>query len=94
MISMPNSAAVLVRAATSGGSVAESGNVVTVPGGDGLVTLHASKPDPAGDHVKSLFEKLGVAGRQELVARVFLHEYLPEVIRQTPLTSHGRFQVD
>jgi DNA-binding CsgD family transcriptional regulator len=128
---------------------AEGGNVVTVPGRDGLVTLHASKPDPAGDriaivieaargpraatvrleahgatarerevatlvargltnpeiattlvlsphtvgdHVKSLFEKMGVATRQELVARVFLDEYLPEVMQQTPLTSHGRFE--
>jgi DNA-binding CsgD family transcriptional regulator len=130
---------------------AAGGNVVTVPGRDGLVTLHASKPDPAGprvaivveaargpraatvrleahgatarerevatliarglsnpeiaealvlsphtvnDHVKSLFEKLDVASRQELVARVFLDEYLPEVVQQTPLTSHGRFELD
>lgn len=129
---------------------ADGGNVVTVPGRDGLVTLHCSKPDPAGDrvaivieaasgpraatvrleahgatarerevatliargltnpeiaetlvlsphtvqdHVKSLFEKLGVGSRQELVARVFLDEYLPEVIQLTPLTSHGRFEV-
>jgi DNA-binding CsgD family transcriptional regulator len=132
-------------------AAASGGNVVTVPGRDGLVTLHASKPDPAGDrvaivieaargpraatvrleahgatarerevatliaqgltnqeiaaalvlsphtvqdHVKSLFEKLDVASRQELVARVFLDEYLPEVIQRTPLTSHGRFEVD
>jgi DNA-binding CsgD family transcriptional regulator len=132
-------------------AAAEGGNVVTVPGRDGLVTLHASKPDPAGDriaivieaargpraatvrleahgatarerevatliargltnpeiadalvlsphtvgdHVKSLFEKLDVASRQELVARVFLDEYLPEVMQQTPLTSHGRFEVN
>ncbi len=124
-------------------------NVVTVPGSDGWVTLHASLPGPPGDgrvavvmerangarsatvrleafgatarerevatllarglsraemaealvlsphtvedHVKSLYEKLGVASRQELVARVFLDEYLPEVARQTPLTSRGRF---
>ena len=128
---------------------AQGSNVVTVPGRDGLVTLHASKPDAAGDrvaivieaasgpraatlrleahgatarerevatliargltnpeiaealvlsphtvndHVKSLFEKLGVASRQELVARVFLDEYLPEVMQKTPLTSHGRFE--
>jgi DNA-binding CsgD family transcriptional regulator len=133
------------------GSMADGGNVVTVPGRDGLVTLHCSKPDPAGDrvaivieaargpraatvrleahgatarerevatlisrgltnpeiaedlvlsphtvqdHVKSLFEKLDVSSRQELVARVFLDEYLPEVIQQTPLTSHGRFEAD
>lgn len=129
----------------------EGRNLVTVPGRDGLLTLHASKPDPSGDrvaivieaargpraatvrleahgatarerevatlisrgltnpeiaealvlsphtvsdHVKSLFEKLDVASRQELVARVFLDEYLPEVMQQTPLTSHGRFEVD
>jgi len=33
----------------------------------------------------------GEASRQELVARVFLDEYLPEVVCQTPLTSRGRF---
>ena len=48
-------------------------------------------PHTVQDHVKSLFEKLGVASRQELVARVFLDEYLPEVEQRTPLTSHGRF---
>ncbi len=124
-------------------------NVVTVPGSDGWITLHASLPGPPGDgrvavvleraggarsatvrleafgatarerevatllarglsraelaetlvlsphtvedHVKSLYEKLGVASRQELVARVFLDEYLPEVALKTPLTSRGRF---
>ncbi len=48
-------------------------------------------PHTVSDHIKSLFEKLGVASRQELVARVFLDEYLPEVIQRTPLTSRGRF---
>jgi len=126
-------------------------NVVTVPGSDGWITLHASLPGPPGDgriavvleraggarsatvrleafgatarerevatllarglsraelaealvlsphtvedHVKSLYEKLGVASRQELVARVFLDEYLPEVTFKTPLTSRGRFDL-
>jgi DNA-binding CsgD family transcriptional regulator len=135
-----------VRSAPDGQA---GGNVVTVPGSDGWVTLHASLPGPAGDgrvaialerssggrsatvrleafgatarerevathlalglsraeiaetlvvspytvedHIKSLYEKLGVASRQELVARVFLDEYLPEVVRRTPLTSRGRF---
>lgn len=123
-------------------------NVVTVPGRDGWMTLHASLPDAhegrvaivveratgarsatvrleasgatarerevatllaqglskaeiaetlvlsphtVQDHVKHLYEKVGVASRQELVARVFLDEYLPEVVERTPLTSHGRF---
>lgn len=130
---------------------AAGGNVVTAPGQVGWVTLHASRPDPAGhrvaivlevatgpraatvrleahgatsrerevatliaqgldnseiaealvisphtvrDHVKSLFEKLDVSSRQELVARVFFDEYLPELIRETPLTSRGRFETD
>ncbi len=51
-------------------------------------------PHTVQDHVKSLFEKLGVASRQELVARVFLEEYLPEVVHGTPLASTGRFERD
>lgn len=136
-----------VRFAPDGGP--GGGNVVTVPGNDGWVTLHASLPGHPGegrvaivleraaaarsatvrleafgatarerevatllarglsraeiaaalvvsphtveDHVRNLYEKLGVASRQELVARVFVDEYLPEVVRRTPLTSRGRF---
>jgi DNA-binding CsgD family transcriptional regulator len=136
-----------VRSVPGGGH--GDGNVITVPGRDGWITLHASLPGPAADgrvavvleraggarsatlrletfgatarerevatllarglsrtelaevlvlsphtvedHVKSLYEKLGVTSRQELVARVFLDEYLPEVAQQTPLTSRGRF---
>jgi DNA-binding CsgD family transcriptional regulator len=147
---LPSAVHALAAFVRDQGGAAEGANVVTVPGRDGLVTLHASKPDLAGDriaivieaargpraatvrleaagatarerevatliargltnpeiaealvlsphtvsdHVKSLFEKLGVSSRQELVARVFLDEYLPEVIQGTPLTSHGRFEV-
>lgn len=139
--------AAFVRSAPDAGQ--GSGNVVTVPGRDGWLTLHASLPgsredgrvavvlERAGgarsatvrleafgatarerevatllarglsraaiaealvvsphtveDHVRNLYEKVGVASRQELVARVFLDEYLPEVMQQTPLTSRGRF---
>jgi DNA-binding CsgD family transcriptional regulator len=48
-------------------------------------------PHTVQDHVKSLFEKLNVSSRQELVARVFVDEYVPEVVQGTPLTSYGRF---
>jgi DNA-binding CsgD family transcriptional regulator len=127
-----------------------AGDVVNVPGRNGWVTLHASRPGGAADgrvaivierasssqsatlrleasgatarerevatllarglsnpdiaeelvvslhtvedHTKNLFEKLGVTSRQELVARVFVDEYLPDVVQRTPLTSRGRFE--
>jgi DNA-binding CsgD family transcriptional regulator len=49
-------------------------------------------PHTVQDHVKALFEKVGVSSRQELVGRVFFEEYLPEVADGTPLTSAGRFE--
>jgi len=66
-----------------------------------LVAQGLSNPDIAAqlvlslytvqDHVKSLFEKTGVASRRELVARIFLDDYLPRIARQTPLASSGGF---
>jgi hypothetical protein len=41
--------------------------------------------------VKKLYEKTGVSSRQELVARVFLDDYLPRIVRRAPLTSAGAF---
>jgi DNA-binding CsgD family transcriptional regulator len=43
------------------------------------------------DHVKSLFEKTGVASRRELVARIFLDDYLPRIAGRTPLSASGGF---
>jgi DNA-binding NarL/FixJ family response regulator len=48
-------------------------------------------PHTVADHVENLYGKLGVGSRQELVARVLLDGYLPEVAQQTPLTSRRRF---
>jgi DNA-binding CsgD family transcriptional regulator len=48
-------------------------------------------PYTVQDHVKNLFEKTGVSSRQELVARIFLDDYLPQLAQRTPLTSSGSF---
>ena len=48
-------------------------------------------PYTVQDHIKSLFEKTSVSSRQELVARVFLDDYLPHLAARTPLTAAGEF---
>src|SRR5581483_1592646 len=48
-------------------------------------------PYTVQDHVKNLFEETGVSSRQELVARIFLDDYLPELIARTPLTAGASF---
>jgi DNA-binding CsgD family transcriptional regulator len=48
-------------------------------------------PYTVQDHIKSLLEKTGVSSRQELVARIFLDDYLPRIAAGTPLNSSGQF---
>jgi DNA-binding NarL/FixJ family response regulator len=48
-------------------------------------------PYTVQDHVKSLYEKTSVSSRQELVARVFLDDYLPNLAGETPLGADGAF---
>ena len=56
-----------------------------------IATRLVLSPYTVQDHIKSLFEKTEVSSRQELVARVFLDEYLPKLAQRTPLTSTGSF---
>jgi DNA-binding CsgD family transcriptional regulator len=51
----------------------------------------ALSPYTVQDHIKSLFEKTGVSSRRELVARIFLEDYLPQIAAGTPLTADGTF---
>jgi DNA-binding CsgD family transcriptional regulator len=48
-------------------------------------------PYTVQDHIRSLFEKTGVNSRQELVARIFLDDYLPQIARGNALTAGGSF---
>ena len=48
-------------------------------------------PYTVQDHIKNLFEKTGVSSRRELVARIFLDDYLPSVIGGAPLSASGGF---
>jgi hypothetical protein len=80
--------------------------VVAIPTASGWITLHGStqglsNPEIAEalvlslytlqDHVKNLIEKTDVASRRELVARIFLDDYLPQIVRRAPLSSDGGF---
>ena len=51
-------------------------------------------PYTVQDHVKAIFEKTGVASRRELVARIFLDDYLPRIASRTPLTAGGGFAAE
>jgi DNA-binding CsgD family transcriptional regulator len=48
-------------------------------------------PYTVQDHVRSLYEKTGVSGRQELVARLFLDDYMPRIARRAAPSSDGGF---
>jgi DNA-binding CsgD family transcriptional regulator/GAF domain-containing protein len=56
-----------------------------------IATRLVLSPYTVQDHIKSLFEKTGVANRQELVARMFLDDYLPHVEAGAPIGPSGGF---
>lgn len=51
-------------------------------------------PYTVQDHIKSLLEKTNVSSRQELVARIFLDDYLPRIAASAPLDGAGQFTHD
>jgi DNA-binding NarL/FixJ family response regulator len=58
---------------------------------DEIATALVLSPYTVQDHIKSLFEKTAVASRRELVARIFLDDYLPQIAQGSSLTAHGTF---
>ena len=44
------------------------------------------------DHLKSIFDKVGVSTRGELVARVFFEHYAPRLSEQAPVGRNGWFE--
>ena len=56
-----------------------------------IAELLVVSPYTVQDHIKSLFEKTNVSSRQELVARIFVDDYLPHLAARTPLEAAGGF---
>jgi DNA-binding CsgD family transcriptional regulator len=52
--------------------------------------LHLS-PYTVQDHLKSIFDKVGVSARGELVARLFFEHYAPRLEDPAPVAPNGWF---
>ena len=52
--------------------------------------LHISA-NTVQDHLKAIFDRVGVRSRRELIARIFTQQYQPRIAAGSQLDPHGQF---